>query len=119
MHWHVEKFGLFFKKNLNNLWSIIKVYAVFVPNLYEEQSAWKKSVWKKNDEYEVWLQIVAKSPLNFLVESMCWSWWQWRDAFPADVLPVVCVLAKILRGQRTETQTPPLHPPRSPLPSLL
>ena len=49
---HVEKFGLSIK-NLNNLWSSIKVYAVFVPNLYGEKSAWRKSVWNKNDNYEV------------------------------------------------------------------
>ena len=43
---HVEKFGLSIK-NLNNLWSFINVYAVFVPNLCGE-----KSVWRKNDKYE-------------------------------------------------------------------
>ena len=32
---HVEKFGLS-KKNLNNLWSFIKVYAVFVPKGVEK-----------------------------------------------------------------------------------
>ena len=31
----MEKFGLSIK-NLNNLWSFIKVYAVFVPNLCAE-----------------------------------------------------------------------------------
>ena len=46
-HCHVEKFG-FSIKNLNNLWSFIKVYAVFVPNL-----CWEKSMWWKNDKYEV------------------------------------------------------------------
>ena len=49
---HVEKFGLSIK-NLNNLWSFIKVYAVFVPNLCGEKSAWRKSVWRKNVKYKV------------------------------------------------------------------
>ena len=48
-----KKFGLSIK-NLNNLWSFIKVYAVFVPNLCGEKSARRKSVWRKNDKYEVW-----------------------------------------------------------------
>ena len=48
----------FFLKNLNNLWSIIKVYAVFVPNLCGEKSAWRKSVWRKNDKYEVWRHLL-------------------------------------------------------------
>ena len=49
---HVEKFGLSIK-NSNNLWSFIKVYAVFVPILCGEKSAWRKSVRRKNDKYEV------------------------------------------------------------------
>ena len=35
-------------KNLKNLWSFIEIYAVFVLNLCGE-----KSVWRKNDKYEV------------------------------------------------------------------
>ena len=53
---HVEKFQLSIQ-NLNNLWSFIKVYAVFVPNLCGEKSAWRKSVWRKNDKYEVWVTL--------------------------------------------------------------
>ena len=48
----MEKFQISVK-NLNNLWSFIEVYAVFVLNLREEKSVWKKSVWRKNDKYEV------------------------------------------------------------------
>ena len=46
----MEKFQISVK-NLNNLWSFIKIYAVFVLNLCEE-----KFVWRKNDKYEVWLR---------------------------------------------------------------
>ena len=51
---YVEKFGLSIK-NLNNLWSFIKVYAVFVQNLCVEKFAWTKSVWRKNYKYKVWM----------------------------------------------------------------
>ena len=49
---HVEKFQISVK-NLNNLWSFIEIYAVFVLNLCGEKSVWAKSVWRKNDKYEV------------------------------------------------------------------
>ena len=49
---HVEKFQISVN-NLNNLWSFIKIYAVFVLNLCGEKSVWKKSLWRKNDKYEV------------------------------------------------------------------
>ena len=39
--------------NLNNLWSFIKVYVVFVPNLCGEKYVRRKSLWRKNDKYEV------------------------------------------------------------------
>ena len=42
-----------FCKEFNNLWSFIEIYAVFVLNLCGEKSAWRKSVWRKNDKYEV------------------------------------------------------------------
>merc|ERR1711953_708021 len=45
---HVEKFQISVK-NLNNLWSFIEIYAVFVLNL-----CGKKSLWRKNDKYEVY-----------------------------------------------------------------
>ena len=48
----VEKFQLSIQ-NLNNLWSFIEVYAVFVPSLCGENSVRKKSVWRENDKYEV------------------------------------------------------------------
>ena len=51
---HVEKFQIAVK-NLNNLWSFIEIYAAFVLNLCGE-----KSVWKKNDKYEVY-QVVVKT----------------------------------------------------------
>ena len=44
---HVEKFQLPIQK-LNNLWSYIEVHNAFVSNLCGE-----KSVWRKNDKYEV------------------------------------------------------------------
>ena len=44
---HVEKFQISVK-NLNNLWSFIEIYAILVLNLCGE-----KSVWRKNDKYEV------------------------------------------------------------------
>ena len=40
---HVEKFQISVKI-LNNLWSYIEIYAVFVLNLCGEKSLWKKSV---------------------------------------------------------------------------
>ena len=52
---HVEKFQLSIL-DLNNLWSFIEVYAGFVPNLCGEKSAQRKSAWRKNDKYEVWVQ---------------------------------------------------------------
>ena len=63
---HVEKFGRSIK-NLNNIWSFIKVFAVFVPNLCGEKSAWRKSVWRKNDKYEVW------ATLSLMLKSLKWS----------------------------------------------
>jgi len=48
---HVEKFQISVK-NLNNLWSFIEIYALFVLNLCGEKSVWRKSVWRKNDKYE-------------------------------------------------------------------
>ena len=53
---HVEKFQLSIL-DLNNLWSFIEIYAVFVLNLCEEKSVWRKSVWRKNDKYEVCLLV--------------------------------------------------------------
>ena len=49
---HVEKFQLSIQ-NLNNLWIFIEVYDVVVPNLCGEKSVQRKSVWRKNDKYEV------------------------------------------------------------------
>ena len=49
---HVEKFQIFVK-NLNNLWRFIEIYAVFVLDLCGEKSVWRKSLWRKNDEFEV------------------------------------------------------------------
>ena len=40
-------------RNLNNLWYFIEIYAVFVLNLCGEKSVWRKSLWRKNDKYEV------------------------------------------------------------------
>ena len=56
-NWHVEKFQIPVK-NLNNLWSFIEIYAVFVLHLCGEksvwrESVWRKSLWRKNDKYEV------------------------------------------------------------------
>ena len=48
---HVEKFQLSLQ-NLNNLWSFIKVYAVFVPNLCREKSVRRKHVWRK--KWQIW-----------------------------------------------------------------
>ena len=49
---HVEKFQISVKI-LNNLWSFIKICAVFVLSVWGEKSVWRKSVWRKNDKYEV------------------------------------------------------------------
>ena len=75
---HVEKFQISVK-NLNNLLSFIKIYAVFVLNLRGEKSMWRKSVRRKNDKYEVWVFIV-------LIKVQKWSWgddhgehsWWWK-----------------------------------------
>ena len=48
---HVEKFQISVK-NLNNLWSFIEIYAVFVLNLCGEKSVWRKSVWRK--KWQIW-----------------------------------------------------------------
>ena len=53
---HVEKCQIYVK-NLNNLWSFIEIFAVFVLNLCGEKSAWKKYVWRKNDKNEVSLKV--------------------------------------------------------------
>ena len=37
------------EKNLNNIWSFIKIYAVFVLNLCGEKSGWRKN----DNKYEV------------------------------------------------------------------
>ena len=61
-----EKFQLSIQ-NLNNLWSFIEVYAVFVPNVCGEKSVRRKFVWRKNDKYEVGLnyrQDMFTWPLN-------------------------------------------------------
>ena len=64
---HVEKFQISVK-NLNNLWSFIEIYAVFVLNLCGEKSVWRKSLWRKNDKYEVWLELL----MSF---TGWWCWW--------------------------------------------
>ena len=43
---YVKKFQISIK-NLNNLWSFIEIYAVFVLNLCGEKSVWRKSLWIK------------------------------------------------------------------------
>ena len=61
-----EKFQLSIQ-NLNNLWSFIEVYAVFVPNVCGEKSVRRKFVWRNNDKYEVGLnyrQDMFTWPLN-------------------------------------------------------
>ena len=69
----MENFGLSIK-NSNNLWSFIKVYAVFVPNLCGEKSAWRKSVWRKNDKYEVCICAnTCTSALKKLDFSQLWE----------------------------------------------
>ena len=45
--------------SIQNLWSFIKVYAVFVPNLFGEKSVQRKSVWRKKHKYEVYLTPIA------------------------------------------------------------
>ena len=56
---HVEKFQ-FSIHNLSNLWSFINFYAIFVPNPCGEKSVRRKSVWRKNDKYEVCVQPIHK-----------------------------------------------------------
>ena len=43
---HVENFQISVK-NLNNLWSFIEIYGVFVLNLRGQKSVWRKSLWNK------------------------------------------------------------------------
>ena len=50
----MEKFQISVK-NLNNLWSFIEIYAVFVLNLCGE-----KSLFRRNVKYEVWMGIEGK-----------------------------------------------------------
>ena len=75
----MEKFGLSIK-NLNNLWSFIKVYAVFVPNLCREKSAQKKSMWRKNDKYGV----------CFLTELLCVVTTE-EDGHKRYIVPYECI----------------------------
>ena len=67
---HMEKFQIFVR-NFNNLWSFIKIYAIFVPNLCGEKSVCTKFVWRKNDKYEVCtftnMQIYAKTEKHMKV----------------------------------------------------
>ena len=44
---------------MNNLWSFIEVYVVFVPNLCGEKSVRRKSVWRKNYKYEIGGQQIS------------------------------------------------------------
>ena len=80
---HVEKFQLPIQ-NLNTLWSFIEVYNAFVPNLCGEKSAWRKSVWRKNDKYEVWrgTRRAAGAPRlrNGSQTTTCW----WRGPARGD-----------------------------------
>ena len=78
---HVEKFQISVK-NLNNLWSFTKIYAVFALNLCGEKSVWRKYLWRKNDKYEVWLIYKYRGfsrPLVFvlfhLVRGTSAAWW--------------------------------------------
>ena len=48
----MEKFQISVK-NLNNLRSFIEISAVFVLNLCGEKLVRRKSLWRKNDKYEV------------------------------------------------------------------
>ena len=84
---HVEKFQISVK-NLNNLWSFIEIYAVFVLNFCGE-----KSLWRKNDKYKVctllppaWLRLnsilAAKNSCCSLPGSeTCSPYQQWEDTF--------------------------------------
>ena len=54
---HGEKFFISVK-NLNNLWSFIEIYPVFVLNLCGEKSVRRKSLWRKNDKYEVCSELI-------------------------------------------------------------
>ena len=67
---HVEKCQIYVK-NLNNLWSFIEIYAVFVLNLCGEKSVWKKSVWRKNGrtckKHWLVLQTLKHARLDLLV----------------------------------------------------
>ena len=54
---------------MNNLWGFIEIYAVFVLNLCGEKSVWRKSLWRKNDEYEVCLtQNLAHKTNHMIIE---------------------------------------------------
>ena len=71
---HVEKF-LISIKNLNNLWSFIEIYAVFVLIFCGEKSVWRKSLWIKNDEYQVCSAYFCPTTSG----SVCTSWAQYLD----------------------------------------
>ena len=58
----MEKFQISVK-NLNNLWRFIEIYAVFVLNSCGEKSVWRKSLWRRNDNYEV-CPLPQKTHLN-------------------------------------------------------
>ena len=85
--WYVEKFQISVK-NLNNLWSFIEIYAVFVLNFCGE-----KSLWRKNDKYKVctllppaWLRLnsilAAKNSCCSLPGSeTCSPYQQWENTF--------------------------------------
>ena len=57
-----RNFSFLYVLNLNNLWSFIEVYAVFVQNLCGEKSAQRKSVWRTNDKYEAWASHILFTP---------------------------------------------------------
>ena len=42
-----------FCKEFEQFMEFIEIYAVFVLNLCGEKSVWRKSLWRKNDKYEV------------------------------------------------------------------
>ena len=81
----------FWKRTLRRF---IEVYAVFVPNLCGEKSAWRKSVWRKNDKYEVCaLGMICDQGKTYSSSRDLWS-------RPIPVLPrylVVLLKLQILR----------------------
>ena len=66
--------------------AFIQIYAVFVLNLCGEKSVWRKSLWRKNDKYEVCSIIFTIIIITNMTSSQSWPrhtlWCTWSEAPP-------------------------------------